>query len=87
MFYKRLNNYFKLSFLRYVFGRFNLVRKIYRAINKNFFNSKIFYDLNDYVLSDTPQSEILKSLATQGFSKKIHLKKEINDLILSNYKN
>ena len=86
MFYKRLNNYFKLRFLRYVFGRFNLVRKIYRVINKIFFNSKIFYDLNDYVLSYIPQSDILKSLATQGFSKEIHLKKEINDLILSNYK-
>jgi hypothetical protein len=87
MFYKRLRNYFRLNYLKYIFGRFNFVRKIHKIVNKNFFTSKINPDINEYVSSNIPKNKIIDNLVNEGFSTEISLKKETNNFILNNYKN
>lgn len=87
MFYKKLRNYFKLNYLKYIFGRFIFVRKIYKTIKKNFLITKISPDASEHVSSTIPKNKIIDNLVTEGFATEISLKKETNNFILNNYKN
>ena len=85
--YKKINRYFSISFARYILGRFYTIRKIYKILNKILFTSKILPDVNNYITFNSSQNELLNDLTVSGVSKKIFLKKEINNFILDNYKN
>ena len=85
--YKNFNRYFSLTFARYILGRFYTIRKIYKILNKILFTSKVHPDINDYIIFNSSQNELLNDLTVSGVSKKLFLKKEINNFILDNYKN
>lgn len=84
-FFNKLNRYLSINFLRYILGRFYLIRKIYKVINKTLNSNKILFDVNNYIILKSSEDQILNDLSIEGVSKKICLKKEINDFILDNF--
>lgn len=84
-FFNKLNRYLSINFLRYILGRFYLIRKIYKIINKTLNSNKILFDVNNYIILKSSEDQILNDLSIEGVSKKICLKKEINDFILDNF--
>jgi len=84
-FFNKLNRYLSINFLRYILGRFNLIRKIYKIINKTLNSNKILFDVNNYIILKSSEDQILNDLSIEGVSKKICLKKEINEFILDNF--
>lgn len=84
---KKFIRYFSIQFAKYIMGRFYIIRKIYKIFSKIIYSDKIIPDINDYIRISSSQSELLNDLSVSGVSKKLFLKKEINDFILNNYKN
>ena len=85
-FFKNLKRFFTLSILKYIFGRFLILRKISKILNKVFNNDELVSDNNNFVTVYSSQNEILDNLYTDGVSKKIKLKNQINNYILNDYK-
>jgi len=84
-FFNKLNRYLDINFLRYILGRFYLIIKIHKIINKTLNSNKILFDVNNYIILKSSEDQILNDLSIEGVSKKICLKKEINDFILDNF--
>ena len=85
-FFIRLNRYRSIDFVFYILGRFYLIRKIRKISNKIFYTNKILFDVNNYIIFKSSEDQILNDLSIDGVSKKICLKKKINDFILDNFK-
>ncbi len=87
MFYLKLKRYLSLEFMRYIFGRFLLIRKLKKKFRKVYkYNKTILNSKFNYVKIKSSKNEIIKSLEDYGISKEVYLDKEINDFILENYK-
>lgn len=87
MFYLKLKRYFSLDFMRYIFGRFLLIRKLKKKFRRYYkYKKTILNSEFNYVKIKSSKNEIIKNLEDYGISNEIHLEKKINDFILENYK-
>jgi len=87
MFYLKLKRYFSLEFIRYIFGRFLLIRNLKKKFRKYYKHKKTILNSKfNYVKIKSSKNEIVKDLEDYGISNEIHLEKKINDFILENYK-
>ena len=87
MLYLKIKRYFSLSFLKYIFGRFLIIRQLRKKFRKIFkYKKNISYLKNNHVKLKSSKQLILNKLENYGISSDIFLDKEINNYILKNYK-
>ena len=85
----QIKRYLSINFLKYIFGRFKLIRLLYRKYNiikRKFVSKQIEASNNNYLSCDSDNQTILTNLKKEGFYKGLKLNNNVlNDLInLSN---
>ena len=87
MLYLKIKRYFSLNFLKYIFGRFLLIRQLKKKFRKIFSYKKSISNLtNNHVKLKFSKKFILNKLENYGISNDIFLEKDVNNFILDNYK-
>ena len=77
MFYLKLKRYFSLEFIRYIFGRFLLIRNLKKKFRKYYKHKKTILNSKfNYVKIKSSKNEIVKDLEDYGISNEIHLEKK-----------
>ena len=88
MLYSKIKRYFSINFIKYIFVRFSVIRKLDKVYRRYFKKkNKLLKQVSNHVILNSTEKEILIDLDRYGFSKKISLDKNINSYILEKYKN
>lgn len=88
MLYSKIKRYFSINFIKYIFVRFSIIRKLDKVYRRYFKKkNKLVKQVSNHIILNSTEKEILIDLERYGFSKKISLDKNINNYILEKYKN
>jgi len=80
----QIKRYLSINFLKFIFGRFKLIRLLYRKCNiikRKFVSKQIETSNNNYLSCDSDNQTILTNLKKEGFYKGLKLNNNVlNDL-------